>query len=181
MTLSDQERWDRRYAQVDVATSIGLPVVFEAYADVFPTRGHALELACGQGRAAVALARLGLDVVGVDISTVAIEQARALARDHGVDARCRFEQGDLDAGLPPGPRVNVLLCNKFRDSLLDREIVARLAPAGILAISVCSEVGVGPGPFRAAPGELRAAFGALEVIAEGEGDGQAWLLARGGG
>jgi hypothetical protein len=49
---------------------------------------------------------------------------------------------------------------------------------GVLAISVLSEVGAQPGFFRAAAGELDVAFAALQAMAAGEGDGQAWLLAR---
>lgn len=54
----------------------------------------------------------------------------------------------------------------------------RLAPGGLLAIAVLSEVGAAAGPFRAGCGQLRAAFAGLDVIAAGEGQGQAWLLAR---
>jgi hypothetical protein len=43
---------------------------------------------------------------------------------------------------------------------------------------VLSEVGAAPGPFRAAAGELPAAFGDLNLVAAGEGEGYAWLLAR---
>jgi hypothetical protein len=85
---------------------------------------------------------------------------------------------DLDDGLPAGEPVDVLLCNKFRDPRLDRSIIERLSVGGILAISVLSEVGASPGPFRAKPGELLNAFGALDVIDSGEENGQAWLLAR---
>jgi SAM-dependent methyltransferase len=119
-----------------------------------------------------------LDVLGVDVSAVAIEQARALAASAGVAQRCRFDTVDLDHGLPPGPPVDVVLCHRFRDRRLDRAIIDRLAPGGLLAISVLSEVGGAPGPFRATAGELPAAFAALDPVAAGEGDGQAWLLAR---
>ncbi|MBX5488655.1 MAG: methyltransferase, partial [Mycolicibacterium hassiacum] len=57
-------------------------------------------------------------------------------------------------------------------------IIERLAPGGLLAIAVLSVVGAAPGRFRAAPGELTTAFGELQVIASGEGDGLAWLLGR---
>ena len=124
------------------------------------------------------LATLGLLVRGLDVSPVAVGLARDLARRRGVAARCRFDVVDLDGGLPGGPPVEVIACHRFRDPRLDRAIVRRLAPGGLLAIAVLSEVGVGPGPFRAAPGELTAAFAALEVIAAGERRGEAWLLAR---
>lgn len=40
-------------------------------------------------------------------------------------------------------------------------------------LTVLSEVGGEPGPFRARPGELLTAFGGLEVIAHEEGAGEA--------
>jgi hypothetical protein len=112
------------------------------------------------------------------VSPVAIAQAAELAARCGQAKRCTFDVADLDDGLPPGEPADVLLCNKFRDRGLDDAMIDRLAPGGILAISVLSEVGASPGPFRARPGELLQAFAALEMIAAGEADGEAWLLAR---
>jgi SAM-dependent methyltransferase len=118
-----------------------------------------------------------MDVWGLDVSPVAVGLARELAAHHGVGDRCRFDVVDLDDGLPDGPPVDLVLCHRFRDARLDRAILERLAPGGLLAMAALSEVGVGPGPFRASPGELRMAFADLDVVAEDEGDGQAWLLA----
>jgi 2-polyprenyl-3-methyl-5-hydroxy-6-metoxy-1,4-benzoquinol methylase len=180
VTWEDRRRWDERYASQGPVPAGGVepPSAFAAYAELFPTTGQALDLACGQGLGSVWLARRGLEVLGLDISPVAINQARDLARRSGVDDRCRFDVADLDAGLPAGSPVDVILCHKFRDRRLDRAIVERLAPGGLLAIAVLSEVDATPGPFRAAPGELPAAFAELDLVAAGEGQGHAWLLAR---
>ena len=80
--------------------------------------------------------------------------------------------------MPDGPPVDVIVCHKFRDRRLDQVFIDRLAPGGLLATAALSEVGAELGPFRAAPGELTVAFAELDVIAAGEGQGQAWLLAR---
>ncbi|ORW50754.1 SAM-dependent methyltransferase [Mycobacterium paraense] len=180
MADGDRRRWDERYAArgVPPADAVAPPELLARHAKEVPTAGRALDLACGPGYGAVWLARRGLDVRGVDVSPVAIDQAREVARLAGVGDRCRFEVFDLDDGLPPGPPVDVILCHKFRDRRLDAAIIERLAPGGLLAIAALSEVGAEPGPFRAAPGELAAAFAQLEQIAAGEGDGLAWLLAR---
>ena len=180
MTREDQRRWDKRYAALSAAFpgAIEPPTALAAYAEEFPTTGQALDLACGRGLGAMWLARRGMDVWGLDISRIAISQARDLARRSGVEGRCRFEIVDLDDGLPDGPPVDAILCHKFRDRRLDRAIIERLAPGGVLAIVALTEVDAAPGPFRAAAGELAAAFAELDVIASGEGDGQAWLLAR---
>ena len=176
----DRLRWDRRYADRPAVSldEPSLPGVFLPFADGFPTGGRGLDLACGRGEAAVWLARRGVAVRGFDVSAVAIAQARALAQRCGVTDRCRFDVVDLDDGLPPGPPVDVVICNRFRDPRLDHAIVERLAVGGLLAVSALSEVGASPGPFRVAAGELRTAFSKLVVIAGDEADGQAWLLAR---
>ncbi|VBA50826.1 class I SAM-dependent methyltransferase [Mycobacterium pseudokansasii] len=180
MAEQDRRRWDERYTDLGAPApgAVGPPGAFVGHTDVFPTAGKAFDLACGPGLGAVWLAHRGLEVWGVDVSPVAIGQARDLAAHCGVADRCRFDVVDLDAGLPPGPPVDVIVCHKFLDPRLDRPIVARLAPGGLLAIAVLSEVGAAAGPFRAGRGQLRAAFAGLDVIAAGEGQGQAWLLAR---
>jgi SAM-dependent methyltransferase len=176
----DRLRWDERYASLGPpgVRAVAVPDVFAAHADVFPTTGRALDLACGQGLGSVWLARRGLEVLGWDVSPVAVGHARDLARRSGVGGRCRFEVVDFDDGLPAGPPVEVVLCHRFRDPRLDRAVIARVARGGLLAVAVLSEVGRGPGPYRAAAGELPRAFADLDVLATGEGEGHAWLLAR---
>ena len=180
MGEADRHRWDERYTAKGppAMSSVAPPGVFARYADAFPASGGALDLACGQGLGSVWLASRGLRVLGWDVSPVAVSQARELAQRAGVADHCRFEVADFDDGLPAGPPVEVVLCCRFRDQRLDQAILERLSPGGLLAIAALSEVGASPGPFRAAAGELPAAFAGLDVIDAGEGDGQAWLLAR---
>lgn len=154
------------------------PPFLAPFENLLPTEGRALELACGRGRFSVWLAGRGMEVRGLDVSLVAIDLARRLAEAAGVADRCRFEVRDLDDGLPEGPLVDLILCHCFRDPRLDRAVIERLAPRGLLAMAVRSEVGAGPGRFRARPGELREAFSELDVVAHGEAEGMAWILAR---
>lgn len=161
-----------------VSENVPPPPAFAHVEHFFPTEGHALELACGRGRGAVWLAARGMDYWGVDVSPVGIDLARELTLLCGVADRSRFDVVDLDDGLPEGPPVDLLFCYLFRDQRLDRSMMDRLAPRGLVAVAVLSEVGVGPGAFRIRPGELRDAFGELEVLDEGEGEGMARILAR---
>jgi SAM-dependent methyltransferase len=177
MTEKDRLRWDERHDDRPLPIP-GPPEVFAPYEQLFPAAGIGLDLACGQGAASVWLALRGLDVLGVDVSPVAIERARKLAADNEIGWRCQFEVVDLDDGLPAGPPADVIICHKFRDRRLDAAIVDRLAPGGLLAISALSEVGAEPGPFRVAAGELPAAFAGVKQLSAGEGGGEAWLLAR---
>ena len=58
MTDEDRRRWDERYAGRGPAPvdTPGPPAIFAPYADVFPTAGHGLDLACGQGLGTIWLA-----------------------------------------------------------------------------------------------------------------------------
>lgn len=178
VSAADREHWDERYEELGRAPVIapGIPPPeFAHLADIFPSSGHALELACGRGRGAVWLGGRGLNYWGLDVSPVAIALARELISNYNFAARCRFDVVDLDEGLPAGPAADVVLCYWFHDPRLEGQILDRLAPGGLLAIAVLSEVGAGPGQFRVPLGYLRAAFQHLEIIDESEADGQAWL------
>jgi SAM-dependent methyltransferase len=63
------------------------------------TPGRALDLACGSGRNAVWLARQGWSVIGADFSDIALEQARALAVERGVEVD--WVEADLREWEPP--------------------------------------------------------------------------------
>jgi SAM-dependent methyltransferase len=181
MAEEDRLRWDARHeASGDLSDSEDpqIPAVFVPYERLFPRSGFALDLACGRGAVSVWLARRGLEVLGVDISSVALERARHLALRHGVSGRCRFHVADLDFGLPCSPPAGMVVCHMFRDHRLYRPIIERLTGGGLLAVAVLSEVGAEPGPFRAGAGELTEAFAELSVLADEEGQGRAWLLAR---
>ncbi|CAA9459390.1 MAG: SAM-dependent methyltransferase [uncultured Rubrobacteraceae bacterium] len=59
-----------------------------------PAGTRVLDVACGAGQISIPAARAGARVTGVDIATNSIEQARARARDEGLDAR--FDEGDAE-------------------------------------------------------------------------------------
>jgi 2-polyprenyl-3-methyl-5-hydroxy-6-metoxy-1,4-benzoquinol methylase len=52
-----------------------------------PAGTKMLDVACGAGQISIPAAREGVRVTGVDIATNSIEQARARAREEGLDAR----------------------------------------------------------------------------------------------
>ena len=182
MSDEDRARWDARHATAGVPVPAPPGVVMGApgLVDEFPTAGRALDVACGRGGVAVWLARRGLTVDAVDLSPVGLAAGAELAAACGVAGRIRWIEHDLDAGLPErsaGP-YDVIVCQLFRDPARYGALAAALAPGGLLALTVLSQVDVAPGPFRAAPGELRAAFPGLDVLRHREIDGEATLLAR---
>jgi 23S rRNA (uracil1939-C5)-methyltransferase len=115
-----------------------------AYAEVLraadPRPGErALDLYCGVGALALALARAGAQVTGVEESPRAVEDARENARRHGLDAR--FLAGDAGAVLADlirqGARADLVTLNPPRrgtDAAV-RSAIAQLAPSRIVYLS----------------------------------------------
>jgi SAM-dependent methyltransferase len=167
--------WNDRFAASGVGRP-GPPSVLVGREDVVPTTGRALDVACGRGTVAVWLAARGLAVDAIDAAPAGLALGRELADAEGVSVR--WLEADLDDGLPVGPAYDVVVCQRFRDPLLYPAFAGLLAPGGLLVMTVLSTVGDTGGRFRAAPGELRAAFDHLDVLVDEEGDGEAHLVAR---
>lgn len=181
MSHEDQTRWDEKHRRSLTAPVIQPPPPPPLFAHVehlFPSQGSALDIACGRGEGAVWLASRGLTYRGADISPVAIEMARKFASAYPFGGRCSFEVWDLDRGLPPGEPVELIFCHMFRPKALYEAMIGRVRPGGLLAIAALSEVGGQSGAYRCKPGELRGAFGHLDILDEGEGDGVARILVR---
>jgi len=80
-----RDSWNARYRAVDLVWgSEPNRFVAEALGQRKPS-GRALDLACGEGRNAIWLAKQGWAVTAVDYSDVAIERGRQLATAEGVD------------------------------------------------------------------------------------------------
>lgn len=89
----------------------------------------ALDIACGEGRNSVFLARHGFKVVGVDISDSGLAKGRARAKAMGVEVD--FRRVDLDNGMVEGMYDLVLNFNFLLRELIPAE-VASLKPGGVL-------------------------------------------------
>jgi len=146
--------WDkvaRKYAD----RPIGNIPAYEATLDHTRRNLHpgdrVLEIGCGTGSTAIALAPAVADYIATDLSGEMLEIGRERCRDAGL-SNLRFEQAAADQGvLPQGPFNAVLAFNTLH--LLDdldrglSEIHSRLAPGGLLiSKSVC--LGGPLSPFR---------------------------------
>jgi SAM-dependent methyltransferase len=83
----DAKGWDERYAASELVWSIGPNQFVEAECADLPP-GRALDLAAGEGRNAIWLARRGWDVTAVDFSQVALDKGRTLAGEVDVEWVC---------------------------------------------------------------------------------------------
>ena len=77
--MSKADRWNERYAGKELIWSAGPNALFaEAVAQL--ENGTALDIACGEGRNALWLAKQGWQVSAMDFSSVAIDKAKKIAR-----------------------------------------------------------------------------------------------------
>ncbi len=83
MKDTDRDRWDRKYAQKEPPEVIS-PDSFLTLALHGLAPGRALDVACGFGDNAIAMARAGFDVTAIDVSPVGLARAMARARGAGV-------------------------------------------------------------------------------------------------
>jgi 2-polyprenyl-3-methyl-5-hydroxy-6-metoxy-1,4-benzoquinol methylase len=105
-----------------------------------------LDLGCGPGGLALALAEQGFDVVGVDASPQMLEHARAAAAEKQLPVR--FLQGDLSGDLPElGFLPELIVCSSVLEYIEHPgDVILRcatvLAPGGLLLVSVPNPVSI---------------------------------------
>jgi SAM-dependent methyltransferase len=138
-TPEETERhWEQHYSSREqVWSGRPNPVLSRLVEPIAP--GHALDLGCGEGADAVWLAGRGWTVTAVDVSATALERARKLAADTGVEDRVHFERHDLTQTWPAG--TFDLVSAQFLQSPLNfprarvlRAAAHALAPGGLLLV-----------------------------------------------
>jgi SAM-dependent methyltransferase len=135
------------YERADVRASFhpdgGLDAAETALVDHFlPSGASVLDLGCGNGRAAFALAAKGYAVEGLDISPSMVDEARAAAAERGLDARFRVgdavslpqAEDELDAVVFACNGIAHLTRDGKRACLL--EIKRVLRPGGVALLSL---------------------------------------------
>jgi cyclopropane fatty-acyl-phospholipid synthase-like methyltransferase len=179
--------WDEAYLGGRAPWDIGRPQpAIVRIADQLA--GSVLDVGCGSGEHALLAATLGLRVTGVDLSQVAVENARAKARQRGLIAE--FLVGDVldlaavDRLDPPFQTVLDVGCFHTLANA-DRPIYAAslasvVDPGGVLHLLCFSELTLGTdGPRRVTEGELRATFSrdwrVQTVTAEGFAVSPTWV------
>jgi len=83
--MYDESFWNKRYANRDFLYGTEPNSFLSEHFHLLS--GPVLSLSEGEGRNAVFLASRGLEVIGVDISSVALEKAKALAESRGVEIK----------------------------------------------------------------------------------------------
>ena len=185
MSQSDAERWEARY-QAGTAAYAAQPSAFVL--DWLPRlpRGRALDVACGLGATAMALAEAGFEVTAIDIAPTALARARAEAERRGVSVD--WQCADLSGLRLPAAQYDLIVNIHF----VNRDLVAQFADALQPGGHVLFEqhlrwpqpvAGPGSDHFRLRSGELRHLLWQLTLVHYEEGvfetpDGGRFALAR---
>ncbi len=116
-----------------------------------------LDVACGTGNLAVPAARAGAEVVGVDIATNLLEQARVRAAADGLTAR--FDEGDAEK-LPYQDASFDAVISMFgmmfapRPELASAELLRVCRPGGTIALANWTPVGFVGQMFKTIAGHV---------------------------
>jgi tellurite methyltransferase len=138
--------------------------------------GPVVDLACGRGRNALAIAASGIPVLGVDRSAGLLRELCGAARERGLPVRA--VRADLESAPAPPlaeRRCGALVVCRYLHRPLSSALEALLAPGGWLLYETFTihqrDLGYGPEnpAFLLKPDELPSLFPGLEIALHWEG------------
>jgi 2-polyprenyl-3-methyl-5-hydroxy-6-metoxy-1,4-benzoquinol methylase len=181
MSTRDRERWNEKYASVELHR-IAEPddwlvealQIIETTTTTSISNRRALDVACGLGHNAVWLARQGWTTDGVDISTTGLERARQSAAANGVHVG--WTEADLDNWSPRPNEYDVVIVFRFLDrQTVPRVVQTALRPMGWLVYETFSSAQckrpdnhIRNPDFTLAEGEFSTFFPQFDVVAQRE-------------
>jgi tellurite methyltransferase len=129
MSSDDKTRWDSQHG---VSSGAGQPSGFLRQVlenDAWHISGGlALDVATGKGRNAIFLAEMGFSVVGIDISTIALEEARRRTAKNSLEIR--WHLADLEQTELPSAAYNLIVNVNYLQRSLIHQIQRALKPQG---------------------------------------------------
>ena len=194
MSQADRDKWNARYLAGAYEARTHPSTLLARWTGRLQATGPApwaIDVACGRGRNTLFLARCGWRVDAVDISAVALERLRVAADAEGLPVKC--VERDLEPASEAldglgNRRYDLALLIRYTDNQLVGALPRTLAVGGHLIAEMhlrTDEPVAGPRSprFRVAPGELRRACAALELLHYREGlvtdpDGRSVALAQ---
>ncbi len=137
MSNADREKWDQRYREGAYVDRPHASALLADWLDVLP-RGRALDVACGAGRNAVALAAAGYQVDAVDISPVGLSRGRAVAEARNL-TDIQWMEADLESphwldSLEGRPPYQVIVWVRYVNPHLMPQLKPLLAEDGVLLV-----------------------------------------------
>jgi tellurite methyltransferase len=127
----DQTRWDEKYSTNEYIFG-KKPILFLENNVHLLKKGKTLDIAMGEGRNGVFLARNGFDVVGIDISGEGLNKAQQLASEYNVSIETRvvdLENTDLGTN-----EYDLIICTYYLQRDLFPQIKKALKSGGMALI-----------------------------------------------
>lgn len=164
----DRTAWDKTYARLDYVFGKD-PASFLVQQVSRLPKGKALDIAVGEGRNAVFLAKKGFSVVGVDISLVGLKKASRLAAENGV--KIQTINADLNTYKIKADTYSVILNFYYLQRSLLPQIKDGLKKGGVVVFETHTtdqlklvKQGSWEKEFLLEPGELRKTFSDFEIL-----------------
>jgi 2-polyprenyl-3-methyl-5-hydroxy-6-metoxy-1,4-benzoquinol methylase len=161
-------RWDDIYQQLEVEEmpwfSAKLDHDIERGLIQFKiSKGPIIDIGTGPGTQAIALAKLGFEVTGIDVSETAVRKAKIRAAEE--ETRVNFRQDDiLRAGIKEQFNLAIdrgcfHIINPLQRPDYVKVVRSLIKPKGFLFLKCFShKEPPGPGPYRLAPEVIRRLF-----------------------
>jgi 2-polyprenyl-3-methyl-5-hydroxy-6-metoxy-1,4-benzoquinol methylase len=164
----NQSAWDRTYARKEFVFGKEAASYLKKHLDKLP-KGQALDIAIGEGRNAIFLAKKGFIVEGVDISAVGLRKAQNFAVANGV--KIETTNADLNKYKIKADFYNVILNFYYLNRSLFPQIKAGLKKGGVVVFEANTveqkKLGGAASIDNSTllqPGELKAAFADFEIL-----------------
>lgn len=168
MAAEDAVRWNARYAEAPRGWYDAPRSFLLDHLEWLPRRGWALDLAMGVGQNAAVLVERGLTVVGVDISSTAVLQARRRS------PHLLAVIADLQQGFLPAARFDVILNFYYLQRSLLARLPVMLNPGGMVLVETLTREMLSLNPeiepaYLLEAGELRRIFTGWDILLYREG------------
>ncbi|WP_286837365.1 class I SAM-dependent methyltransferase [Spongiibacter sp.] len=161
-----RQKWQQRYADARLPQP---PCwLLNTYSHWLPDRGYGLDVACGLGGNAMALARAGLTVDALDYADNAVDKLNDYARREQLSISAKW--GDLESqGLHAEQRYDVIVVSYYLHRPLLAQLADALAPGGLLFYQTFNSRrpalrGPSNPDFLLGEGELSRAYAGLETL-----------------
>ena len=124
-----KEEWDQKFLSRGYIFGKAPAQFLKDNANLLKSRSTVLDLGMGEGRNAVFLAAKGHKVVGIDISSVAVEKAKALAE---FNTEIKGVVASLDNYSINEASFDVIMCFYYVDRNLVQKMKKWLRPGGLI-------------------------------------------------
>jgi tellurite methyltransferase len=168
----DRGAWDKTYNRKDYVYGKEPDAFLVKHVEKLP-KGRTLDIAAGEGRHAVYLAKKGFQSEAVDISSVGLRKAQKLAAENGV--KIKTINADLNKFKIQPNSYTVIMNFYYLQRSLYPQIIAGLKRNGVVVFvsNTTEQLKLPNGKdfereYLLEPGELTRAFAELEVISYSE-------------